>query len=124
LVKVVFTLWLYLDACKNSGNNDRATIEIENIVMHRIFTVLTDHRQIVTETARLTLSEIHSASVRCRVVAFYIVNHQNRWARESCSEKGAWAENARIRRVLRLRHRLLSRIDSVTKRNPTIRKNL
>lgn len=78
--------------------------------------VLTDHRQIVAEAARLTLSEIHSTSVYRCVVPLYIVDHQNCWTRKGGSEKGAWAKNAGIGRVQRLRHRFLSRVDSVTRR--------
>lgn len=79
---------------------------------------LTDHSQVVAEAARLTLPEVHSASVRGRVVPLDIVDHQNRRAREGRAEERARPENTRVRRVLRLRHRLLSRVDPATRRDP------
>lgn len=57
--------------------------------MDKIFlksVVLTDHGQIVSETACLAFPEIHSASICRRIVPFYIVDHQNRRARKCGSE--------------------------------------
>lgn len=79
--------------------------------------ILTDHGQIVAEAARLTLAEVHAASVRRRVVPLYVVDHQDRRAREGRPEKGTWPENTRVRRVLRARHGLLARVDSAKERD-------
>lgn len=86
----------YVQLQRTPVNNEKSRITIIDEIFLRSI-VLTDHGQIVSETARLTLPEIHSASVCRRIVPLYIVDHQNRRARKSGSEKGPWTENAGVR---------------------------
>lgn len=67
-------LYSYAHLQRTFVNNEKSRITIIDEIFLRSI-VLTDHGQIVSETARLTLPEIHSASVCRRVVPLYIVDH-------------------------------------------------
>jgi len=100
----------------NSVVYKKKTIDGVYNILNFFRLVLTDYGQIIPEAARLAFPEIHSTSVCRRIMPFYIIDYQNRRARKGCSEKGAWTENAGIRRVMRLRHWVFLRVDSVTRK--------